>query len=166
MEFLLKTLLILSLMFGFFYWWPRSRRKADLVQQLTLVLSEIKSGEYDVTAKEDAAVQSLELKNSMARILYERHTAHESLSCNCFFAHKEDSGANVTFVARTTTGDNRGKVTFMRNNTLMGRVLYYQNGKTRGRDVHRLFDEIQSQLATHWAGKKFRDEYAKRNEQS
>ncbi len=151
MESLLKILLILSLIFGFFHWWPRNRRRADLVEHLTLVLGEIKSGKYAVVVNDAAGVQTIELKNSMSRHLYELHAAHESLSCNCFFADKEDSGANVTFVSRPSGGGGNRKVTFLRNNTLMGRTLYHQTGSTRKKAVHKLFDDIFEQVAILYA---------------
>lgn len=151
MNSILGTLFILSFMFGIFYWWPRYHRKKDLEQQLVAVLKELTSDTYEVSDEEQEGVQLLQLKNPTTRIEYKRHALHEELFCSCFFENKEISGANITIISRPFVDrKERTDISFSRTNAWMGKVLYHQSGKTRGENVHLLFDAVKIKVIAHW----------------
>lgn len=153
------TLFILSFMFSISYWWPRYRRKEDLVQHLAAVLKELSSDVYEVTTEEHDGVQLLQLKNPTTRIQYKRYASHEELFCSCFFENKEISGANATAVSRPLADGKRpAEISFLRTNALMGRVLYYQGGRTREKKVHLLFDTLKTKVIAHWTDSLFRED--------
>lgn len=144
--------LVLLVMFGIWFGGNTYLRIGDLMKQFELTLEELVRDEYTVTQLVEDEVVTTVLTNPTSRIHYRRATDHEEVSISLFFKDKEKSGANNTRVVRPT-GERRkyARIAYERENRLMGRLLYYQQGVSRLTRIHDNFDLMVTSIMHHHA---------------
>lgn len=147
MDELFKILLIVAGMFGFFVWERRYQRIGDLTKTLEAILRELKNDKYVVTECTLGELTVLELSNDISRITHRNFGNNVVIECNLFFTRKEDRGANKTVLSRNCKTPT--KVSYLRRNELLGRVLYRHDGTTSNPKVEHLMNDIINEIKKH-----------------
>lgn len=143
---------VLLIMFGIWFGGNTYLRISDLVKQFELTLEELTRDEYTVTQLSEDGIVTTVLINPTSRIHYRRAEDREEVAISLFFKDREKSGANNTRVVRSTSERRKyARVSYERENRLMGRLLYYQQGVSRLTRIHDNFDRMVMNIMQHHA---------------
>lgn len=144
--------LVLLVMFGIWFGGNKYLRIGDLLKQFELTLEELVRDEYNVTQLTEDGVVTTTLTNSTSRIHYRRAEDREEVAISLFFKDSEKSGANNTRVIRQSRERSKyARIAYERENRLMGRLLYYQQGISRITRIHEQFDHMIASIMHHHA---------------
>lgn len=144
--------IVFLVMFGIWFGGNKYLRIGDLLKQFELTLEELVRDEYTVTQLTEDGVVTTTLTNPTSRIHYRRAEDHEEVAISLFFKDREKSGANNTRVMREARERKKfARIAYVRENRLMGRLLYYQRGISRMTRIHDDFDRVVASIMHHHA---------------
>ncbi len=143
---------VLAVIWVIYYGGNNMLRVSDLIAQLESTLVELARDEYTVTYDTQNGMETIELTNPTSRIQYSCSGNKEGLVISLFFNDKEKSGANKTQVTRhKAERRSTTQITYGRENRLMGRLLYFQQGVSRLPRVHQSMDRMIATIFAYQA---------------